>query len=228
MSLMGDAVVLVWNDVRRDAAEEFLEWHNREHTQERVGIPGFLRSRRFRAMDGRSRYFLLYELADSATLGSEPYMERLNNPTPWTRRMGLCFSNSCRSLCRVPFSRGLGQGGLIYTLSYDLAQEDDGEAHLRLLTEQLLPAVAAETGVIATHLCQADIGLSRVQTEEKKGRVITTPSWVVLVEGSGEPERFLERCEAGLPESIRRAGGGDPIDRGVYALEFSRGKTARS
>jgi hypothetical protein len=52
---------------------------------ERVGIPGFLRGRRYRAIDAAAEYFTLYEAEDAAVLTGAHYLERLNNPTPATR-----------------------------------------------------------------------------------------------------------------------------------------------
>ena len=51
MSLLGQAVVAIWNDVAPEGREQFYEWHNHEHMPERVGIPGFLRGRRYHAAD---------------------------------------------------------------------------------------------------------------------------------------------------------------------------------
>ena len=65
MSLAGPAAVCIWHDIAPEATDEFYQWHNREHMPERVGIPGFLRGRRYIAIAGAPTYFNLYE-ADSA------------------------------------------------------------------------------------------------------------------------------------------------------------------
>ena len=40
-ALLGDAVVLVWNDVADEGREQFYQWHDREHIPERLATPGF-------------------------------------------------------------------------------------------------------------------------------------------------------------------------------------------
>ena len=70
MSLMGSAVVAIWNDITDEGRANFYEWHNREHIPERIGIEGFLRGRRYIATEGSPAYFTLYEVRDTAVLSS--------------------------------------------------------------------------------------------------------------------------------------------------------------
>jgi len=47
MSLAGEGAVAIWHDLDPVAREQFYAWHGEEHMPERVGIPGFLRGRRY-------------------------------------------------------------------------------------------------------------------------------------------------------------------------------------
>jgi hypothetical protein len=87
MPLLGSAAMLLSFDVVPDAVVEHDHWHTFEHLPERLSIRGFLRGTRWIALDGQPRYMVLYEVAQLATLESPAYLERLNNPTPWTRRI---------------------------------------------------------------------------------------------------------------------------------------------
>ena len=84
MSLAGQAVVAIWNDIAPEGRIEFYEWHNREHMPERVGIPGFRRGRRYIAKYGAPEFFTLYEADTAEVLVGQDYLNRLNNPTPLT------------------------------------------------------------------------------------------------------------------------------------------------
>src|SRR3954451_16430747 len=106
MSLLGGAVVAIWNDITPEGRDNFIEWHNREHIPERVAIPGFLRGRRYRADEGAPEYFTLYEARDSDVLVGADYLERLNNPTPWTKEATAHFRNTVRGVCTNVFSAG--------------------------------------------------------------------------------------------------------------------------
>ncbi len=59
-------LLLVWTNIPQDLDRDFNEWYNREHMPERVGIPGFLRGRRYIALDARPEFFTLYETASPA------------------------------------------------------------------------------------------------------------------------------------------------------------------
>ena len=84
--MLGKAAVAMWWDIAPETKAEFEDWHTHEHMPERLAIPGFLRGTRWIALSGEPSYFVLYEAADLATLTAGPYLERLNDPTPWSRR----------------------------------------------------------------------------------------------------------------------------------------------
>ena len=87
MALLGSGVLAIWNGIADTAEAEFVRWHVREHIPERVGLPGFLCGRRYAAVDGHPKYFNFYETVSTEVLNSRVYRDRLNNPTPWTRRV---------------------------------------------------------------------------------------------------------------------------------------------
>src|SRR5712675_2175888 len=103
MSLAGQGVVAIWNDITPEGRAEFFAWHNREHMPERVGIPGFRRGRRYIALAGAPEFFTLYETDSPEVLAGSDYLNRLNHPTPWTRRARRS-SASCSPTASCPSS----------------------------------------------------------------------------------------------------------------------------
>ena len=89
MSLLGKAAIAIWCHIDASLLAEHDAWHSGEHLPERLAIPGFLRGRRCRAPDEAAAwpYFILYEVRDAAVTTSPAYLERLNNPTPWSRKL---------------------------------------------------------------------------------------------------------------------------------------------
>jgi hypothetical protein len=96
MALLGKGVLAIWNGVATGYESEFLEWHVKEHIPERVGVTGFLRGRRYLSVDGTPAYFNFYETETYQVLSSEPYLGRLNDPTPWTRKVVSNFKDTSR------------------------------------------------------------------------------------------------------------------------------------
>ena len=187
MSLAGMGAVAIWHDLVPEAKREFYEWHNREHMPERVGIPGFRRGRRYIALRGAPEYFNLYEADSAEVLGGQDYLNRLNAPTEWTRRVVPSFRNVARSICRVAHTSGVGSGGTMLTMRFDIPPMHRARAVLAL-TRDVLPPLAFRPGVSGVHLLLADEAASKVETAEKKARADATevPTWVILVEGNSD------------------------------------------
>ena len=224
MSLSGTGVVAIWNDIRPDARADFFEWHNREHMPERVDIPGFRRGRRYAAVDAQPEFFTLYETDGPEVLTGADYLARLDNPTPWTRRAAAAFLNTSRSLCRVAWSAGYAEGGLIMTFRCEVTNGREAEM-TRMLTERALPRLADRPGIVGAHLCLADRASSNVQTAEKKVRSEQShvPGWIILVEGGSEAATLKSACDDALSsQALSAAGAMAPIERGLYQLQYGR------
>src|SRR4051794_32979808 len=110
----GAGFLAIWSDVEAREETNYLHWLTREHTAERVSIPGFLSVRVFRArMPDQCRYFILYRLEQAGVVGSEPYLARLNAPTDWSRRIMPMLQNFVRGGGRVVAEAGCGEGALV-------------------------------------------------------------------------------------------------------------------
>ena len=226
MSLAGQAVVAIWNDIEPGARDNFEEWHNRQHIPERVGIPGFLRGRRYLARSGSPAYFTLYEAESPEVLVGQDYLNRLNNPTSWTRQSTAAFRNTARGICRVLLSLGVAQGGFMLTLRFGVA-EGRTEDLRRHLAHVALPPIIDMQGVVGVHFCVADADASGLETAERKGRAVGVPDWLVMIEAS-TPGAADAACDRLLAMDLPGHGAGPETDRGLYALEVSRVKTPGS
>ncbi len=140
-------------DVEAGAIEEHDRWHTHEHLPERLSIPGFHRGTRWVASKGGPRYMVLYEVESLETLASEPYLTRLNNPTPWTTKMMPHYRGMIRGLCAVLGSFGFGQGGAAALIRFTPEEARAAPLH-RWLLEEALPAVPHMPGLGSAHLLQ--------------------------------------------------------------------------
>ncbi len=178
MGLLGRAAVVSWSQVDPSDQHDFLAWHNQEHMPERIALPGFLRGRRYAAVRAERSHFILYETTDFDALVSPDYLERLNNPTPWTRRCVAMLRDSIRGLCTVRHSRGRGVGGFLATLRLHGAIGDISTLPALCDLAMGLPQV------VGAHLVVADAHASGIETAERRGRRLGTPTAAVLVEGT--------------------------------------------
>jgi hypothetical protein len=227
MALAGEGAVAIWHDIAPEGRAAFYAWHGEEHMPERVGIPGFVRGRRYVAIDADLEYFNLYEALSPQVLTGSDYQSRLNAPTPWTRETVRHFSRVSRSICRVAATFGRGHGGLVATWRYDV-DETHAAAHLARMGGEILPAVVRRPDVAGVHLLLADADASAVKTEEQKVRAEANaiPRWILMLESWGDEPSFGAVCDAVLPdELLRGAGARGPLGRGLYRLQNWRCKT---
>lgn len=219
--LAGEAVVAIWNGIADDAREDFYAWHNLEHMPERAGIPGFLRGRRYVAAGQGTvpEFFTLYEATSLPVLTGADYAQRLGEPTAATRRITRRFQATRRAIARVIASHGPGVGGAMLTVGFRAAEA----AHGALM--QLAYELAAAPRVTGAHLCMTDARASGVKSEESAGRsdISDPPSAFFLVEATDIPAMAEILSDA----TLAAAGAGEPW-RGIYRLEYLRGKTAFS
>src|ERR1044072_5453446 len=106
MALTGAAFLALWNDIDDAREAEYDLWHTVEHVPQRVGLPGFISGRRYRAAGGAAHYFTLYDVTAPAVFESPHYLALINEPTPWSRSMRPSFRNVVRAVCRTQHSTG--------------------------------------------------------------------------------------------------------------------------
>ena len=136
-------------DVVDDAVAEHDRWHTEEHLPERLSIPGFLRGSRWVAAGGGPRYFVMYEVAEVATLESQPYRDRLDNPSAWTSRMMPHYRGMTRGFCKVVASAGAGLGHAAMLFRFT-PRAESGSA-LRAWLADELPRLASRPGLGSAH-----------------------------------------------------------------------------
>lgn len=117
-------ILAIWNDCRAGHEAEFEAWFQGEHLIERLAVPGFLFGRRHQAISGSAGYFNFYIVQSPDVLTSKPYLERLDNPTPMTRRiMSEVFLNMNRTVCHRTLRRGGFRGAFAVTARFNDAPD---------------------------------------------------------------------------------------------------------
>jgi hypothetical protein len=102
---------IIWTDIPADRENEFNEWYNREHAPDRVlGIPGFIQSRRFVAVDGAPRYAAWFDVAGPEVFRDEAYMAMRRTPDPRSQQFIPLFRNVIRFIGR-PVADAVGVRG---------------------------------------------------------------------------------------------------------------------
>jgi hypothetical protein len=222
MTLFGEGFIAIWSNIREEGLETFYAWHDNEHVAERVGIPGFLRGRRYVAVDAPVRFFMCYETVSPEVQVGSDYLARLNAPTEWTRAALPHFYDTTRSLTRKIFSQAKGDGAELVAAGIDAPGRTLDELRHRLLTG-LLPELYLELGIAGVHWCETNRAGSTIETAEKKGRTVGVCDAVVLIESSRPGPARAARDR--LVEALAAVPGvTTPVPPGHFRLEFEKVK----
>ena len=168
MPLLGQAAMLLGFDVAVEAIDEHDDWHTHEHLPERLAIPGFLRGTRWVALQGQPRYAVLYEVERLETLTSAPYLERLNQPTPWTTRMMAHYRGMSRGLCTVAASAGTGQGHFALLARFAAVPGEESRLDAWLRREILAP-LPLRPGLGSVHLLMGELAAPMTSEQRLRG-----------------------------------------------------------
>jgi hypothetical protein len=216
MTLLGKAAVAMWWNIRPARRAEFCDWHSHEHFPERMSISGFRRGSRWSSVENTEGFFVLYELDDYSTLTSSEYLERLNNPTPWSTKMMPHHLNMVRSECRIAASFGGGVARLMTTIRFSPRERQQSLTSVR----DAMADFSNKPGLTGAHLLITDTPARIAQTEEQKIRGGDgVADWISLL--TGYDSGALEHAQAALAAKTALAMSGDGVKPTIERYELS-------
>ena len=219
-------VLAAWQDWASGAEALVADWYNREHHAERVAVPGFLSAQRYVSVRGRPRHFIFYETKSVSTLASAAYRARLDDPTPWTRRVMPNFRNNVRACLSVVARAGLGRGGAVATLRFAPA-EGHAAALQAWLTGSAFPNALAANGIVSAELWRADAAVTALASAERALRSggDADVRWVAML-SANEAGELRAVCRDILPPPAwKRHGAAARPLLGIYRQVFSLRRT---
>ncbi|HTQ77317.1 MAG TPA: hypothetical protein VMI15_04780 [Burkholderiales bacterium] len=213
----GKAALLLSFDVAPEAIPEHDDWHTREHLPERLSIAGFLRGTRWVSDRGQPRYFVIYEVAGIEVLTSAAYLERLNNPTPWTAKMMPHYRGMRRGLCAVAGGFGAGIGHACGLVRFKPGS--DADSTRRWLLEEALPAIPASRGVGSVRLFESAAAAPMTNEQRIRGADAGF-DWAIVVIGYSE-DLVRSSAQASLRRRQFEARGATGVLDATYRLDYS-------
>jgi len=181
-------VLAIWNDLDPKIETDYHEWYWQEHLLERLAVPGFLTARRYEAVGRGPKYFSVYLTTSVEVLKSPAYLQRIHNPTEWTRRCMASFKNMNRTACRQTIDLGRGIGGAAVTMEIEAAAGQEDSLR-RKISDSLFPELLKSpgaTGILRCQLWEGDPGITDQKTAEQtlRGGEDKMVNWVVVIEAS--------------------------------------------
>jgi hypothetical protein len=164
----GGGVLAIWHDITEPDEQAVLRWYDDEHHPERVGVPGFLSARRYVAVSASPKFFIMYEATGLDVFGSSPYLERVNNPTAWTRESMVHFRNNTRLACGVAAENGT-IGEYVATIRFQ-PRAGSESALATMLSNDLLPSAFESGDVSGYRFLVPDTDVTQIDSAEKRLR----------------------------------------------------------
>ncbi|NQW08358.1 MAG: hypothetical protein HQ481_00555 [Alphaproteobacteria bacterium] len=224
MGLLGTGMLLTFTEVADVDEEEFNEWYNREHIDERVFMPGFKRARRYLAADTQTKvkYFASYETEKVTDLSDPEYMKLLGDQSPWSKKVMATFTYFDRLTltCTVDLCHGVaGAAGLArFTVA-----DKHAEGLRASLRDRVLPEIVKRPGMLGACLLENDLGVMN-EGMKAQGRPIPDQQpieWVVILD-TMTPDIARSALAEGFGNDALASLGvaSDAIETGAYSFIF--------
>src|SRR5512135_2776539 len=219
MGLCANGALVLNFDVDPAGIAEHDHWHTKEHMPERLSIPGFLRGTRWIAEDASPRYLVIYEVRDVNVLTGADYLQRLNNPSPWTSKTMTSLRGMRRGFCRVEGSVGLGIGHALLQVHFS-AQEGRRQALRDWLLQDALPRIASDPGFASAHILESAITPPMTDEQRIRGKDASVDAVLIV---TGYDGGFIDRvADVELAERQFEAHGcGAASVRGRFRYDYS-------
>lgn len=217
MSDSHTGMIVIWNDIKEEMRDEFVQWHSIEHLPERVSIPGFISGQRWYGEHASPQYLTTYVTQNTGVLTSDAYIQRLNDPTPWTLKTVAAFRHTCRAAGEVIWEYGSKKGYGGHILAIRITELED----LTILTEHLNSLannpMLGFAGLLRARMVLTAPKASQLPTAERAVRTgdQNEPHMVLLLESfSGEYalRQVFSKITAHIPKLIHSS-------TGIYALQ---------
>jgi hypothetical protein len=178
-------VLGIWHGCVPGTEPALEEWYNRQHHIERIEIPGFLRARRYIALDDGPRFFCRYDVTGPEVLRSDAYLAVLNRPTEWTQRVMPNYRNMSRTVFLRHARLGRGDGAFAATLRLPGGSAGAEDLLARLVAE-VMPRVVDAPLVLSAEAWLRDPAMAAAGTAEVRlrGGPDTTAAAAIVVDAT--------------------------------------------
>jgi hypothetical protein len=181
--LLGSGALALWLDVAAELDRETDGWYIDEHMPERIDIGGYLRARRFVAIQGAPAYLTLFEAETPSALASEGYLRLVGRISAQSQRIRAGFSNVVRDTFTVRQSLGRGIGTVVASLR--LVPRDPVQANVAEALDAQVPQLLRQHGVVGVHWLQAAPEVrAQMDSVRVTGHADAHADYVLLIEAT--------------------------------------------
>src|ERR1022692_3776154 len=217
-ALRGSGALVLWLDVSPGLDRETDGWYIDEHMPERIDIGGYLRARRFAAIEGAPAYLTLFEAETPAALASEGYLRLVGRISAQSQRIRAGFSNVVRNTFTVRQSLGRGIGTVVASLR--LVPRDPAQANVTEALDAQVPRLLRQHGVVGVHWLQAAPEVrAQMDSVRVTGHADAHADYVLLIEATRVADLQALRRDMLSAAALERSGWVEQAF-GIYILLY--------
>jgi hypothetical protein len=161
---------------------------------------------------------VMYEVKRLDILTSEAYLERLNNPSPWTTKMMPYYQGMTRGFCSMAgtFGFGVGHAGLLIRFKPTTGAESSLR---RWLLEDTLPALPSRPGIASAHLFEAAL-IPKITAEQHIRGADAGFDWGLFLTGYRH-EALVSLLQTDLGDTQLEEHGAEGVQNATYRMDYS-------
>lgn len=166
-------ILIVWTDVPREIEADFNHWYNHEHLPDRIlHMAGFLRGRRYEAIQGQPKFLTVYDLQTTAVMQSDAHTQLRQRRTERDRFFVPQFRNTIKGICDVVGRAGHDHGEGEYLVLLPVQADAGGSAAFgESLRLELLPRLTATAGIAGATVALRNAAITQASSakDDRKG-----------------------------------------------------------
>ena len=155
----------IWCEIGAEDLSDYRAWITKEHIADRTFLPGWNGARFCVDVTNELAHFFLYATENKDVFSAQPYLNVLNNPSPWTNRIMPKFGPFDRALGEQLFKLGNGFG------SYMMVSRIKDESSIDLADVKSKFAKFMDTpDIVSVRLMKLDRSATDIKSQEKTMR----------------------------------------------------------
>ena len=155
----------IWCEIGAEDLSDYRAWITKEHIADRTFLPGWNGARFCVDVTNERAHFFLYATENKDVFSAQPYLNVLNNPSPWTNRIMPKFGPFDRALGEQLFKLGNGFG------SYMMVSRIKDESSIDLADVKSKFAKFMDMpDIVSVRLMKLDRSATDIKSQEKTMR----------------------------------------------------------
>lgn len=178
--------LLIWTSVDPAYEQDFNQWYDQEHMQERAAIKGFRWSRRYHSDTCARPYLALYQTDTLHVFTSEPYRQAFTEQTQWSERNFTRMRDTSRRVNAVTALAGAGTGAAVALVCLQSIEQAQAAIVLAQELKSALEGVLAVRALCPDPVLSTPLPSEDLATRKLEPFVVIDTTTIASAEAAGK------------------------------------------